>query len=225
LLTQQPYAFQNYNWGATVDGATDLTGTTDVQYHKFSCSKCHNPHASRLPRLMITNCLDTSHNTWVETALTLLNSDQIQISGAVADGGKRDCSTDVNSTHTVDYLDLSAGEIILSTSFTTGCSNQTVVVIWPGGTASLAAVSFNAPNQIVLSSNDFQKFIGRQIHSTGTVNLDGDIIIETYNDGVKLAQATSAQNCHRYVDDNADGDGIDAGDQRGWNSITPWLEP
>ncbi|OGR36089.1 MAG: hypothetical protein A2091_10745 [Desulfuromonadales bacterium GWD2_61_12] len=35
-----------------------------VNYHTFSCSKCHNPHASRLPKLMITNCLDTNHNTW-----------------------------------------------------------------------------------------------------------------------------------------------------------------
>ena len=33
-------------------------------YHQFSCSKCHNPHASRLPKLMITNCLDIRHNTW-----------------------------------------------------------------------------------------------------------------------------------------------------------------
>jgi hypothetical protein len=48
-----------YAWGATIDAAT-----TQVQYHKFSCSKCHNPHASRLPRLMITNCLDTEHNKW-----------------------------------------------------------------------------------------------------------------------------------------------------------------
>ncbi len=33
-------------------------------YHQFSCSKCHMPHASRLPKLMLTNCLDTKHNTW-----------------------------------------------------------------------------------------------------------------------------------------------------------------
>ena len=51
-------AATNY-WGVTVDGTT-----VDDQYHKFSCSKCHNPHASRLPKLMITNCLDTKHNTW-----------------------------------------------------------------------------------------------------------------------------------------------------------------
>ncbi|RMH40249.1 MAG: hypothetical protein D6694_10230, partial [Gammaproteobacteria bacterium] len=51
--------YQGYEWGATVDN-----NTVDTQFHKFSCSKCHNPHASRLPRLMITNCLDTKHNTW-----------------------------------------------------------------------------------------------------------------------------------------------------------------
>ena len=51
-------AYTAYNWGASVDDQLDL------QYHNFSCSKCHNPHASRLPRLMITNCLDTKHNTW-----------------------------------------------------------------------------------------------------------------------------------------------------------------
>ncbi|HAD04106.1 MAG: hypothetical protein A2091_06645 [Desulfuromonadales bacterium GWD2_61_12] len=58
-LNDRPYGFNFYDWGATVDDAT-----TDSQYHKFSCSKCHNPHASRLPRLLITNCLDTKHNTW-----------------------------------------------------------------------------------------------------------------------------------------------------------------
>ncbi|GAB6082854.1 hypothetical protein JCM30471_17680 [Desulfuromonas carbonis] len=47
-------------WGTlTIDA-----NTVNTQYHKFSCSKCHNPHASRLPKLMITNCLDTKHNTW-----------------------------------------------------------------------------------------------------------------------------------------------------------------
>ncbi|RMH38100.1 MAG: hypothetical protein D6694_12715, partial [Gammaproteobacteria bacterium] len=52
-------AFNDYDWGATTDD-----GTTDPNFHNFTCSKCHNPHASRLPRLMITNCLDTKHNDW-----------------------------------------------------------------------------------------------------------------------------------------------------------------
>jgi predicted CxxxxCH...CXXCH cytochrome family protein len=43
----------------------DVDGSNlDNNYHTFSCSKCHNPHASRLPKLMITNCLDTKHNSW-----------------------------------------------------------------------------------------------------------------------------------------------------------------
>ncbi len=48
--------------GMTVRGSS--TGSPDDNYHTFSCSKCHNPHASRLPKLMITNCLDTKQNQW-----------------------------------------------------------------------------------------------------------------------------------------------------------------
>ena len=46
--------------------AATESASIDAQanYHTFTCSKCHNPHASRLPKLMITNCLDIRHNTW-----------------------------------------------------------------------------------------------------------------------------------------------------------------
>jgi predicted CxxxxCH...CXXCH cytochrome family protein len=59
------YAFNSYNWGASVNGTT-----TNSSYHKFMCSKCHNPHASRLPKLLITNCLDVKHNTWDDNKST-----------------------------------------------------------------------------------------------------------------------------------------------------------
>jgi predicted CxxxxCH...CXXCH cytochrome family protein len=52
-------SYSVYNWGAAVDATT-----TDSMFHAFSCSKCHNPHASRLPKLMITNCLDIKKNVW-----------------------------------------------------------------------------------------------------------------------------------------------------------------
>jgi predicted CXXCH cytochrome family protein len=29
--------------------------------HAFTCSKCHTPHNSKLPRLLVTNCLDVKH--------------------------------------------------------------------------------------------------------------------------------------------------------------------
>jgi len=29
--------------------------------HSYTCSKCHTPHTSGLPKLMITNCLDYKH--------------------------------------------------------------------------------------------------------------------------------------------------------------------
>jgi predicted CxxxxCH...CXXCH cytochrome family protein len=53
-------AYQGFAWaGMTVDA-----GSVNASFHNFTCSKCHNPHASRLPKLMITNCLDVRHNTW-----------------------------------------------------------------------------------------------------------------------------------------------------------------
>ncbi|GAB6064506.1 hypothetical protein JCM30394_32390 [Deferrisoma palaeochoriense] len=51
----------NFN---SVWGVDQSTSTAQTKYHNFPCSKCHNPHASRLPKLMITNCLDGVHNTW-----------------------------------------------------------------------------------------------------------------------------------------------------------------
>lgn len=82
LVGSRPYAFHNYAWGANADDGTAPTisaGTTALpfnttsatpvaNYHTFNCGKCHNPHASRLPKLMITNCLDTNHNTWQDNA-------------------------------------------------------------------------------------------------------------------------------------------------------------
>ena len=58
----RPYGQDVYACGATID-----VGSVDAAFHQFSCSKCHNPHASRLPKLMITNCLDTKNNTWDDT--------------------------------------------------------------------------------------------------------------------------------------------------------------
>jgi len=49
----------NSAWNLIVDD-----GTTQSGFHQFPCSKCHNPHASRLPKLMITNCLDVQNNSW-----------------------------------------------------------------------------------------------------------------------------------------------------------------
>jgi hypothetical protein len=54
------FGYELFDWGVTQDS----TGTINKGYHAFSCSKCHSPHASRLPKLLITNCLDTRHNTW-----------------------------------------------------------------------------------------------------------------------------------------------------------------
>lgn len=78
-LSSQNRDHNAFNWGVTADPTT-----IDVMYHQFSCSKCHNPHASRLPKLMITNCLDVQKNQWDSaramqskwTSATLTNVDR-----------------------------------------------------------------------------------------------------------------------------------------------------
>ncbi|ABB30824.2 cytochrome C family protein [Geobacter metallireducens RCH3] len=48
----------------TVDGwalTTGSGGNVSNKVHAFTCSKCHTPHNARLPRLMVTNCLDAKH--------------------------------------------------------------------------------------------------------------------------------------------------------------------
>ncbi|WP_459943246.1 hypothetical protein, partial [Deferrisoma palaeochoriense] len=59
---QSAWCYQYFYWSVNFD-----TTAPQYPYHKFPCSKCHNPHASRLPKLMITNCLDGIHNTWDDT--------------------------------------------------------------------------------------------------------------------------------------------------------------
>jgi len=59
--------------GSTTKGAQYSTwysaggvGTDGVNAtaHKFPCSKCHSPHATGLPALLITNCLDKDVSNW-----------------------------------------------------------------------------------------------------------------------------------------------------------------
>ena len=41
--------------------ATATGGNANNARHAFTCSKCHTPHNSVLPRLLVTNCLDVKH--------------------------------------------------------------------------------------------------------------------------------------------------------------------
>lgn len=77
------YAYDDYDWGASVDA-----DSTDLMYHQFSCSKCHNPHASRLPKLMITNCLDIRHNSW-DDAKSTAQTKYTHASLSAVDSGKK----------------------------------------------------------------------------------------------------------------------------------------
>ena len=63
-LTDETPAQQNYqNQGfKTIDRIHEtVKGWGKNKEHAFTCSKCHQPHNSALPRLMQTNCLDYKH--------------------------------------------------------------------------------------------------------------------------------------------------------------------
>lgn len=228
VRVNQPYAYTDYAWGATVDETTP-----DSQYHQFSCSKCHNPHASRLPRLMITNCLDIEHNTWDDAPVGVRNGTEVQISGS-GNGN--------NGTFNAVGMAINGNTPVMlftNNTLNTNESGGFTVTIDPGGSNEIYTEGSNNTFEIETSVNiggtnydivydDLNKestlgryIVGRRTPPKGVDNKSGSQIYDD-NDDVQLAYATSAQNCHRYEDANNDGDGIDPGDEEGWNTVTPW---
>ena len=55
----------------TVKGWGGQGANASNAIHAYSCSKCHTPHNSCLPRLMITNCLDYKHRGRVASGGTV----------------------------------------------------------------------------------------------------------------------------------------------------------
>lgn len=55
--------------------------------HSFTCSKCHQPHSSALPRLMVTNCLDYQHRGRVASGGKVSAADILSGSRADWTGG------------------------------------------------------------------------------------------------------------------------------------------
>ncbi|WP_281875311.1 CxxxxCH/CxxCH domain c-type cytochrome [Geobacter hydrogenophilus] len=83
-------AAANSNWKTmkrvhnTVSGwATASGGNTNNTVHAFTCSKCHTTHNARLPRLLVTNCLDAKHRGRVA-----LNGDTVN-AGTTAAGNNQ----------------------------------------------------------------------------------------------------------------------------------------
>ncbi|PLX73772.1 MAG: hypothetical protein C0615_10550 [Desulfuromonas sp.] len=97
---------------------------------------------------------------------------------------------------------------------------------WQGDPYALTSVDFVAPDKISLNApEDLEdNFIGKIVPSAGSINGAGTIVypVGTDNSEVTISRATSAQNCHRYIDWNNDGDAADLDEQPGWNTVTPW---
>ncbi|HSH69026.1 MAG TPA: hypothetical protein VK997_03845, partial [Deferrisomatales bacterium] len=50
--------YSNWYTPGGIGSAPGLTGPNAATAHRFTCSKCHNPHASGLPALLTQNCVD-----------------------------------------------------------------------------------------------------------------------------------------------------------------------
>jgi len=59
----------------TVKGWATTASASDKNYsntvHSFTCSKCHTPHNAKLPRLMVSNCLNYDHRGRVASGGTV----------------------------------------------------------------------------------------------------------------------------------------------------------
>jgi predicted CxxxxCH...CXXCH cytochrome family protein len=64
----------NTTW-ASSDRIHDTVQGWGSSRHSYSCSKCHTPHANRLPRLLVTNCLDGNHSGQVVSGGATSGSD------------------------------------------------------------------------------------------------------------------------------------------------------
>jgi cytochrome c5 len=88
--TTTPKNTTDYNswYAAAVIG--QWTGNAGNKPHNFACSKCHSPHATGLPALLITNCLDRTLATWTGNT------------GNVGPNGTMSQNTTANNCHKKD---------------------------------------------------------------------------------------------------------------------------
>ncbi|MBC8019328.1 MAG: hypothetical protein H7X83_12530, partial [Verrucomicrobia bacterium] len=67
---------------ATTAVASDKNYNNTV--HSFTCSKCHTPHNAKLPRLMVSNCLNYDHRGRVATGGTVAATASIDNASGLA---------------------------------------------------------------------------------------------------------------------------------------------
>jgi len=186
------YAFNAFDWGVSVDAST-----IDVGFHAFSCSKCHNPHASRLPKLMITNCLDVKQNTWDDgnTSQTLYTS------ANNTDQGKKTASYDsAQNCHRFNF------------KFTVTATN----ISFPSTT------TIQSGTAIFTGANGYK--VGDRVKITGGVNNGKVGTIQSLTTTVlTLNSITDASGGSTTLTTAGTGTSITLeGARGGWNKITPW---
>jgi hypothetical protein len=73
--TLEPGDYANWYAAGRIGSHTGIAGG---KAHDFSCSKCHSPHATGLPALLKTNCLDVQLGAWTNSSVAAVNYNTAQ---------------------------------------------------------------------------------------------------------------------------------------------------
>ena len=207
------YAYDVFSWGVNREiGAAN----GEPMYHRFSCSKCHNPHASRLPRLMITNCLDVSHNKWDDT----FAADPDWTSGATNDGTIAiNWSTSAVMNH-VSGSDVSDGVRARQFAYATSAQNCHRYVELAGQNLAITGISKANPAVVTRTAHGLATGTKVKLTVAGMTELNG---------GVYTITSTSANTFTLNGVNSTTFGTFTSGTfntvtEEGWNSLTPWVE-
>lgn len=81
-------------------GVNPTSAAAQASYHQFPCSKCHTPHASVLPALMRTNCLNTAKSSFEwKMAAEANNCHRVETTGGYIGAGDPYPGTGYPTTH------------------------------------------------------------------------------------------------------------------------------
>lgn len=81
-------------------GVNPAAAGAQANYHQFPCSKCHTPHASVLPALMRTNCLNTAKSSFEwKMAAEANNCHRVETTGGYIGAGDPYPGTGYPTTH------------------------------------------------------------------------------------------------------------------------------
>ena len=119
--------------------ASTAGGNASNKMHAYTCSKCHAPHTSKLPRLLVTNCLNVNHRNKVITGGSVLVGTPTNVRTTALNGPG-------NSGYTTSSSGSGAGRFPAGGGrYSTTTARATTPGPWGFGVTGTAAPAYPAP--------------------------------------------------------------------------------